>query len=137
MRKVLFLVAAMFVVSVSAFAGNNKKAAADSAKYAEYFGKYKFEAGSPIDEAEIVWKDTTLTLSTAMGDATLTWQGVDSFLMSYMDGILTFKRDGDKKVKSLHISVSGADLDGTKEVAAGTAFRKEDMLNEKKAVAAK
>ena len=120
MKKLLLLFAGVFIIT-SVTLAKNKTQAPDSTKYKEYFGKYKFEAGSPVDEAEVLWKDTSLILSTAMGDATLTWKGVDSFLMSYMDGILTFKRAGGDKVKSLHISVSGTDLDGAKEMVAGTA----------------
>jgi hypothetical protein len=132
MRKLFFFFAGMFIISSAALA-NTAKQAEDSTKYTEYYGKYKFEAGSPIDEAEVLWKDGMLTLSTAMGDATLTWKGVDSFLMSYMDGILTFKRDGDKKVKALHISVSGTELDGAKDgAAAGGATAYADLLGKYK-----
>lgn len=137
MKKLYFLFVSVLVISSAAMA-KTKGTIADSTKYADYFGKYKFEAGSPIDEAEIKMSDTTLTLSTAMGDATLDMLAADSFHMSYMDGILTFKRNADKKVISLHISVSGTDLDGTKEAAATTTMlRKEDLVGEKKNVAVK
>ncbi len=137
MKKIVFLLAGAFIISSAAMA-KTKTTAADSTKYAEYYGKYKFDPGSQVEEADIKWQDTTLIISTAMGDATLTYQGVDSFLMSYMDGILTFKRGDDKKVKGLHISVSGADLDAAKQApAAGTALRKEDLVGEKKEVAVK
>ena len=113
------------------------KVAADSTKYAEYFGKYKFDAGSPIDEGEIKMSDTSLIISTSMGDATLDMLGADSFHMSYMDGIITFKRGDDKKIKGLHISVSGTELDASKESGATTFIRKEDFINERKVVAVK
>jgi len=67
----------------------------------------------------------------------MTMLGVDSFQMSYQDGIITFKRGDDKKVKSLHISVSGTELDAVKEAAATTMLRKEDLLNEKKVAVTK
>lgn len=135
MKKTYLLLASLLLVFSVAMA--KTKPAADSTKYVEYYGKYKFDAGAPIDEAEIKLVDTTLTLSTGMGDATLTMLGVDSFQMSYMDGILTFKRGDDKKVKSLHISVSGTELDATKAAAATTFLRKEDIVGEKKTVTAK
>lgn len=131
------MLAGMLLLSTAVMA-KTKVTAADSTKYAEYFGKYKFEAGSPIDEGEIKMADTSLIISTSMGDATLDMLGADSFHMSYMDGIITFKRGDDKKVKGLHISVSGTELDATKE--GGTAFifiKKEELIGEKKAIAAK
>jgi len=130
------MLAGMLLLSTAIMA--KPRVAADSTMYADYFGKYKFEAGSPIDEAEIKMADTSLIISTSMGDATLDMLGVDSFHMSYMDGIITFKRGDDKKIKSLHISVSGTELEATKEAGATTfIIRKEDLLNERKAVAAK
>lgn len=136
MKKTYLLLASLLLIFSAAMA-KTKTTAADSTKYADYYGKYKFDAGSPIDEAEIKLVDTTLTLSTGMGDATMTMLGVDSFQMSYQDGIITFKRGDDKKIKSLHISVSGTELDATKEAAATTFLRKEDLLGEKKSMAAK
>jgi len=136
MKKLYVMLAGMLLLSTVAIA--KPRVATDSTKYTDYFGKYKFEAGSPIDEAEIKLADTSLTISTSMGDATLDMLGADSFHMSYMDGILTFKRGDDKKVKSLHISVSGTELDGTKEAGATTFFfRKEELAGEKKAIAVK
>lgn len=121
----------------TAVMAKTKVTAADSTKYGEYFGKYKFDAGGPIDEAEIKMADTSLIISTSMGDATLDMLGADSFHMSYMDGIITFKRGDDKKVKSLHISVSGTELDANKQDSTTTFIRKEDFINERKAVAVK
>jgi len=137
MKKLYFLLASLLIISSAAFA-KNKGSIADSTKYVDYFGKYKFDAGSPVDEAELKMADTTLTLSTAMGDATLDMLGTDSFHMSYMDGIVTFKRNADKKVIALHISVSGTELDAVKEVPAGTTMlRREDLVGEKKTGATK
>lgn len=130
MRKIFFLLAGTIISSIAL--ANNGIKMQDSTKYADYYGKYKFEAGSPVEEAEILWRDTSLVLSTAMGDATMTWLGVDSFVMSYMDGIVTFKRDDGKKVKSLHISVSGTDLDGAKEQAASSATAFADYIGKYK-----
>ena len=132
MKKLYFLLTSLLVISSAAFA-KTKAPIADSAKYADYYGKYKFDAGSPVDEAELKWSDTTLLLSTSMGDATMDMLGPDSFHMSYMDGIITFKRDGNKKVVSMHLSVSGTELDAVKEIAAGTTFiRKEDIVGDKR-----
>lgn len=136
MKKTYLLLASLFLVFSAAIA-KTKLPVADSTKYADYYGKYKFDAGSPVDEAEIKYVDTTLTLSTSMGDATLDMLGPDSFHMSYMDGIVTFKRGDDKKVKSLHISVSGTELDAAREAAATTFLRKEDVVGEKKKVTVK
>jgi len=136
MKKTYLLLASLFLVFSAAMA-KTKLPVADSTKYADYYGKYKFDAGSPIDEAEIKLVDTTLTLSTGMGDATMDMLGPDSFHMSYQDGIITFKRGDDKKIKSMHISVSGTELDATREAAAMTFLRKEDLIGEKKAVTVK
>jgi len=136
MKKLSFLVVCMLVMAPALFA-KTRTGAADSTKYADLYGKYKFDPGGQVDEADIIWRDTGLVISTAMGDATLDMLGVDSFHMSYMDGIITFKRGADKKVKGLHISVSGAELDAAKVMPATTFIRKEDMLNTKKSYAAK
>lgn len=138
MKKLSLLFASLLLIS-SAVLAKPRHTVTDSTQYADYYGKYKFDAGSPVDEAEILWKDSMLIISTSMGDATLDMLGVDSFHMSYEDGIITFKRTDDKKVKSLHISVSGTELDAAREEAAAatTFIRKEDLLENKKAVTVK
>ncbi|HVX50721.1 MAG TPA: hypothetical protein VHB48_11225 [Chitinophagaceae bacterium] len=138
MKKLSLLFASLLLISSAVFA-KPRHTVTDSTQYADYYGKYKFDAGSPVDEAEILWKDSMLIISTSMGDATLDMLGVDSFHMSYEDGIITFKRTDDKKVKSLHISVSGTELDAAREEAAAatTFIRKEDLLENKKAVTVK
>lgn len=135
MKKMYVIMASLLLIGTAAMA--KTKPAADSTKYAEYFGKYKFDAGSPIDEAELKMSDTSFIISTSMGDATLDMLGADSFHMSYMDGIITFKRGDDKKVKGLHISVSGTELDASKAAGTTTFIRKEELLNDRKSVAVK
>jgi hypothetical protein len=68
-----------------------------------------------------------------MGDATMDMLGVDSFHMSYQDGIILFKRGADGKVNKIVIMVSGGTLQGPKE--AGTTMRREDLDEQKKGVA--
>ncbi len=103
------------VILVSGTSLEGKKDVPGEATYAEYYGKYKFEAGAPIDEATILWKDGSVQISTAMGDATMAQLGVDSFSMSYADGTVLFKRGEDKKVNKIQILVSGTTLEGKKD----------------------
>lgn len=132
MKKMIFVFAVMLLVSSAVHAQNLK----DSATYKDIFGKYNFEPGNPIDEAEIVWRDSSVVISTSMGDAVLDQLGADSFHMSYQDGTILFKRGDDKKVNQILIMVSGTTLDGKKAVAAkGTALRKEEIEERRLAVA--
>ncbi len=105
--------------------------------YAEYIGTYKFPDGSPVDEVEIAWQDTSLTITSDQGTATMSSLGVDSFSMSEYNGTIAFKRGGDEKVNMIDIYVMGMTLEGTKQPAApgGTALRKEDFIDNKKSMA--
>ncbi len=124
------------VILVSGTTLEGKKDVPGEGMFADYYGKYKFEAGSPIDEATILWKDGSVQISTAMGDATMTLLGTDSFSMSYENGTILFKRGADKKVSQITILVSGTTLEGKKEPA-GAAFNRQDIKGEMKAVAVK
>ena len=126
------------VIMVSGTVLEGKKDEPGAALYADYLGNYKFEAGSALDEINIVWKDGAATITSSMGDATLTKLGTDSFSMSYENGTVLFKRGSDGKVNHITIEVSGTTLEGTKSAApAGTALRKEYIMSERKAVAVK
>lgn len=90
--------------------------AQDSTAFADYYGKYKFEPGSPVAEVNIVWQDSSLDITSDMGSAAMQKLGVDSFKMDYMDGTVIFTRDSaTQKVKGIKIDVQGTTLDGTKE----------------------
>ena len=87
----------------------------DSTACAEYFGKYIFDAGSPVSEVEIVWMDAGLNVTSAMGNATMTKAGLDSFNMSYEDGLIVFSRDSvTQKITGLTIYVTGMALNAKK-----------------------
>jgi len=136
MKKLVSLLVSAFIISSVTQAQTAMPK--DSASFTDFYGKYKFEAGSPVEEVGIVWQDSSLAITSAMGNATMTQLGVDSFSMSYEDGIVTFKRGDDKKVKSIVITVQGTVLNGDKEAdTKGTSLRRKDIMEEKKAVAMK
>ncbi len=135
MKKLFFILAGVVISSVTYAQDAMHK---DSASFTDYYGKYKFEAGSPVEEVGIEWKDSVLVITSAMGDATMTQLGVDSFSMSYEDGVILFKRGDDKKVKGLVITVSGTVLNGDREAdTKGTSLQRRDLFEERKAVAVK
>lgn len=88
----------------------------DSLMYAELYGVYTFEPGQAVDEVEILFEDSSLSIMSSQGTATLTKLGVDSFSMSAYDGTVVFRRDAEtKKIIGLTIFVMGYTLEGTKE----------------------
>lgn len=88
----------------------------DSLTYSELFGVYTFEAGQPVEEVEILFEDSSLSIRSSQGVATLTKLGVDSFSMSAYDGTVVFRRNPEtKKITGLTIFVMGYTLEGTKE----------------------
>lgn len=101
--------------------------------YAQYLGTYKFPDGSAVNEIEISWADTILTITSDQGSAMLTKVAVDSFTMSAYDGIIAFKRTADNKVNQIYIYVMGMTLIGDKQAPTngGTALRKEDVIEQK------
>ncbi|HNP22168.1 MAG TPA: hypothetical protein PKM63_16375 [Panacibacter sp.] len=104
-----FLVAALLLV---AFCGLK---AQDSTVFAEFYGKFEFKDGGPLTEASVEWLDNQLYLTTSMGNASMTKIGLDSFSISYADGIVVFKRDSStKKISGLTIFVTGMVLDAAK-----------------------
>jgi hypothetical protein len=101
----------------------------------QFTGRYVFEAGSPVQEVEVVLTDTLLSMNSAAGNASLLKLGVDSFQVVEFSGTAVFKRDKDNKVISVHIEAMGYTLVGQKQNA-GTAIsfsfaiKREDwMLN--------
>jgi len=112
MKKIFFVLAGMLFISIVTQAQTKS----DSASFTDYYGKFKFEAGSPIDEANIIWNGSSVVISTSMGDATMALLGTDSFSMSYENGTILFKRGSDKKVNQIVILVSGTTLEGKKDV---------------------
>lgn len=109
MKKLTALALCCMLFSSATFAN-------DSASYAEYYGKYVFAEGSPVAEVEVVWQDSMLNLTSAMGNATLEQTAVDSFRMDYMDGVVIFSRDlTTNKITGLTILVQGMALEAKKE----------------------
>lgn len=104
-------------VLVLAIAFNfNVHAQEDSLTYAEFFGTYSFEPGQPVEEVEIGFEDSVLTITSTQGTATLSKLGVDSFAMSVYDGTVVFRRDPEtKKITGITIFVMSYTLEGTKE----------------------
>ncbi len=108
MRKLLLATGLLFI-SISGLR------AQDSTAFTEFYGKYQFKEGSPVTEASIEWVDNQLYMITSMGNASTTENAVDSFCISYADGIVVFSRDSaTKKINGLSIFVTGMVLEATK-----------------------
>ena len=83
----------------------------------EMTGKYKFPAGSVIEEALVTWENGILTMSSSAGVSVLEKMKGDTFNVVSFNGICVFKRNESKKVTGVHVDASGYILDGEKETA--------------------
>src|SRR5215471_2713536 len=86
MKKLFFVI--FFAVALSTCC-----IAQDSSVYADYYGKYKMPDGMDISEVTIMWQDSSLNITSDMGNAKMDKLGEDSFHMDYQDGTLKFVRD--------------------------------------------
>ncbi len=93
-------------------------AGAQDTTFKEMTGKYKFPAGSIIDEANVTVENAVLTMSSTAGTSTLERIKGDTFNVVTFNGICIFKRDEAKKINGVHVDASGYILDGVKEAAA-------------------
>jgi len=84
----------------------------------EMTGKYKFPAGSVIEEAVVTWENGVLTMSSTAGVSVLEKMKGDTFNVVSFSGICVFKRNETKKVTGVHVDASGYILDGEKEATA-------------------
>jgi hypothetical protein len=81
----------------------------------EYKGTYIFPDGSIFNELKITTNGAVLTMTSAMGSTNLQNQGGDNFYLNDYGAPVIFKRDSNKVVESIYISVQGLELFGKKE----------------------
>jgi hypothetical protein len=81
----------------------------------QYAGKYKFPAGGPVTEVEVVYADGALTMNSAAGSSALRFEKGDEFTIVSYDGTAIFTRNAQKKISGVHIEAMGYVLDGTKD----------------------
>ena len=91
---------------------------------AEYAGKYRFPSGSAVPESDIIYSNGTLSIASAMGNATLARVSADTFSLVEYNGLAVFSRNADRKIVSVRISVAGMDLEGTKDIAMLRGFKR-------------
>lgn len=80
-----------------------------------YVGKYVFQAGSPTPDATVALEGGTLTISSAIGSATLSKVEGDVFSIVEFNGTAEFKRNDQGKVVAIRVRVADLDLSGTRE----------------------
>ena len=92
--------------------------------------------GMDVSEVTIMWQDSSLNISSDMGNAKMDKLGEDSFHMDYQDGAIKFVRDSSThKVNGLIIYVQGSTINATKEEdlkTNGTSWIRKDLFDDKK-----
>jgi hypothetical protein len=89
-------------------------------------GKFKFAEGSPVQEVVITVDNGALVAVSAMGSFVLQKTGEDQYFIADFQAPVVYKRDSNRKVIGLTISVSGMVLEAVKVEA--TSFVDEKML---------
>jgi hypothetical protein len=89
-------------------------------------GKFKFAEGSPVQEVVITVDNGALVAGSAMGSFVLQKTGEDQYFIADFQAPVVYKRDSNRKVIGLTISVSGMVLEAVKVEA--TSFVDEKML---------
>jgi hypothetical protein len=107
MKKCIQLCVVLLVISSGALAQDST--------YKEMVGKYKFPAGSVIEEAIVTWENGVLTMNSAQGVSALERMKGDTFNVVSFSGIAVFKRDETRKITGVHVDASGYVMDGEKE----------------------
>src|SRR5947207_11718081 len=95
---------------------------AQDSTHKEMAGRYKFPAGSVIEEALVTWEAGILTMSSTAGSSALEKIKGDTFNVVSFNGYCVFQRDTNKKISGVHIDASGYVLDGTKDAATLNAY---------------
>lgn len=104
----------LFIVAVFVVMGTK----AQDTTHKDIVGKYKFPAGSVVEEVTVALDNGALSMSSAVGASPLEVIKGDSFNLVNFNGIAVFKRNEAKKVIAVHIDAGGYILDGTKDSAA-------------------
>jgi hypothetical protein len=81
-------------------------------------GKFKFAEGSPVQEVVITVDNGALVAGSAMGSFVLQKTGEDQYFIADFQAPVVYKRDSNRKVIGLTISVSGMVLEAVKVEAA-------------------
>lgn len=81
----------------------------------QYTGKYKFPAGGPVAEVEVVLQDGVLTMNSTAGSTPMTLVKNDEFTLTAINGVAIFNRNPERKIIGVHIEAMGYVLEGTKE----------------------
>ena len=81
----------------------------------QYAGKYIFPQGSAVTEAVVSLDAGVLSISSAIGAATLSKIEADRFAIVEYNGTAEFKRNDAGKIIGIHVVVADLDLTGTKE----------------------
>jgi hypothetical protein len=92
--------------------------AQDSTARKELVGKYKFPAGSVVEEVIVMQDNGILMMNSTAGTSSLELVKGDTFNIVNFNGIAVFKRNEMKKVTGVHIDASGYVLDGIKDSVA-------------------
>src|SRR3954467_9766791 len=92
--------------------------AQDSTARKELIGKYKFPAGSVVEEVIVLQDNGALMMNSTAGTSALELIKGDSFNIVSFNGVAVFKRNEMKKITGVHIDASGYVLEGVKDSAA-------------------
>ena len=127
MKKiVLSLIIALSLSTVNAQADSTLK---------EFTGKFVFPEGGVIPDVTVFLEGDQLSMSSSVGNSTLTKLGVDSFTIVEYSGLAVFKRSAENKINGIHIDAAGYIMEGAKEEVKGIASRffiKPDLANNTK-----
>lgn len=81
----------------------------------QYTGKYKFPAGGPVAEVEVLLQDGALMMNSTAGASPMRHEKNDEFTLTAINGIAIFTRTPERKIIGVHIEAMGYVLEGTKE----------------------
>ncbi|RTL50494.1 MAG: hypothetical protein EKK39_09390 [Sphingobacteriales bacterium] len=114
MKTFLFMLVMLTGAVITAQAQQTTPATKDTT-VTELIGKYTFPDGSVVEQVEVTFDSTGLNMVSDAGTSVLQKLGVDSFALVSFQGTAVFKRDENKKVKTVIIDAVGYHLEGKKE----------------------
>ncbi|MBY0347495.1 MAG: hypothetical protein GTN67_12710 [Hydrotalea flava] len=114
MKTFLFMLVMLTGAVIIAQAQQTTQAKKDTT-VTELIGRYTFPDGSVVEQVEVTFDSTGLNMVSDAGTSVLQKLGVDSFALVSFQGTAVFKRDENKKVKTVIIDAVGYHLEGKKE----------------------
>lgn len=108
MKRILFFLLLIMGVGTAVYAQQDST-------LQQYAGKYIFPQGSAVSEAVVSFESGVLSISSAIGSATLSKIEADRFSIVEYNGIAEFKRNDTGKIIGIHVVVADLDITGTKE----------------------